>query len=322
MARHRASSNPPSSSSLPSEDGRASVRPLSPAALYDAIYESRGADVAVYLGLALPCPGPALELGAGSGRLLSPLLTKGIDAYGLESDPEMLLAGHRRLLSVGGDRWRRRLLEGDMRDFSLPQKFSLILLACNTASLLLEDEELLSALRCAQRHLSAEGSIALDISLVEGHTWFHPPYDWQGQTQAVWVDGVAATTTEYGDFDPETRLCRVRREFVLVDGRRAETLTVTRQRSMPQLRTLLEQAGLGLVGEPVDEAGRALGPTSTLAFLRARPAASGASAAAGSAQPPDQRPIGEPPVVDEPPIAARAVAASQATPSRKGAAPA
>ena len=76
----RASTRPPSASSLPTECGlRDTQRPLSHAALYDAIYENRGADVAVYLGLALPCPGQLLELGAGSGRLLSPLLTKGID---------------------------------------------------------------------------------------------------------------------------------------------------------------------------------------------------------------------------------------------------
>lgn len=241
----------------------------SEASLYDAIYESRGADVAVYLALALPSPGPVLELGAGTGRLLVPLLSRGIDAWGLELAPDMLMAGHRRLATIGAEEQCGRLLKGDMRTFCLRERFSLIVVACNTISLMLEDADLLATFRSARSHLEPNGVLAFDLSVVEGHSWFRKPYTWTGQTEAVWVDGVAAVTTETGRLDPESRLCTVQRDFELVDGRQAQTQTTTRQRSVPNVLKLLDAAGLAPVGDLIDEQGKPYGEDSTVVYVRA-----------------------------------------------------
>ncbi len=241
--------------------------PLTRAALYDAVYEARRDDLRVYLGLAALARGPVLELGAGTGRLLAPLLAKGVDAVGLERDPDALLVGGYKLAALGGVRFSRRLIAGDMTAFRLEQRFSLIIVACNTLSLLVEEAELQAMLAHVRQHLQPDGALVFDVSHVEGHSWHRAPYTWQGPEEGVWVAGVAASTRETGTYDPGTRRCNVTRDFELADGRRARSQTQTHQRSLEHLCQSLRSAGLE-PGLPIDELGGPLTPDSTLAFVR------------------------------------------------------
>lgn len=244
------------------------------AALYDAIYEPRDADISVYSRLALASTGAVLELGAGTGRLLAPLLTQGVDAWGLEIDEEMLEAGRARLLRVGGPALSARLLHGDMRDFEMlshtpaSRPITLVIVACNTLSCLLEPAELAAALAAVQSHLAEGGELAFDVSLVEGCSWFHPPYRWTGPTEAAWISGQAGTSTESGRYDPETRICELSRQFKLIDGSVAQTRTLSRQRSLQQLSAAIEASGLVPLAAPIDENGQPASDRSTRAFFR------------------------------------------------------
>jgi SAM-dependent methyltransferase len=238
--------------------------------LFDAVYGERVADVGVYLGLARALPGPVLELGAGSGRLLGPLLADQLDAYGIELDSEMLAGGRRRLYGLGGARLRRRLLRGDMRDFALGRLFSLVVVAGNTLSLLLRDDDLRATLACVRQHLKPEGTLAFDVARVEGHGWYREPFEWLSPGEAVKVGSVPATFVERGSFDPESRLCRVKRDFRLSDGRRSTLTSVTRQREIPSLIEHLVQAGFDCP-PPLDERGAPVSAGSCLAFFRASP---------------------------------------------------
>ena len=235
------------------------------AALYSAVYESRRADLAVYLGLAAAAPGPVLELGAGSGRLLAPLLAKGIDAYGLECDAESVAASRRRLEALGVP--SERSLSGDMRDFDLGRRFASIFVVANTVSLLLEQADVDAMLSCVRRHLAPDGAFVFDVSRVEGFAWYAPPYVWRGEPEGVWVAGKAATSVERGSYDPVTRRCSVTREFELQDGRSAALHTLTHQRSIEDWIASLSRAGFE-VARPIDERGGDIEPTSTLVFLR------------------------------------------------------
>lgn len=241
--------------------------PLTRAALHDAVYDGRRSDVRVYLGLAMATPGPVLELGAGAGRLLLPLLARGIDAVGLECDPDALQVGWGRLGALGGGGFRRRLIEGDMRAFELGRRFSLIYVACNTLSLLIEQSDLDATLDCVRRHLRPDGALVFDISRVEGQVWQHPPHVWRGDSEALWVLGVAATSVESGRYDPDTRLTNVTREFLLADGRSARVSTLSRQRSVEQVLECLEARGLSAL-PPIDERGQPVSEQSRLVFVR------------------------------------------------------
>lgn len=243
------------------------------AALYDAIYEPRDADISVYSRLALASTGAVLELGAGTGRLLAPLLTQGVDAWGLEVDPDMLEAGRARLQRVGGAPLAARLLQGDMRDFDMlggkgSKSFALVIVACNTLSCLIEPPELAGALSCVHRHLSERGELAFDVSLVEGCSWFQKSHSWTGPTEAVWISGQPGTSAEMGQYDPGTRICELTRQFKLIDGSVAQTRTLSRQRSLEQLSAALDEAGLVPLTPAIDEHGRPASNESTRAFFR------------------------------------------------------
>jgi SAM-dependent methyltransferase len=237
------------------------------AALYAAVHERRREDLAVYLALAAAAAGPVLELGAGSGRLLAPLLARGVDARGLECDAEAIDAGRRRLRALGVSDAHERLLAGDMRAFDLQRRFAAIFVAANTLSLLLEEADVEATFAAVERHLAPGGAFVFDVSRVEGYAWFRPPYRFRGEPEGVWVAGLAATCVESGVYEPETRRCNVTRAFTTSDGKRAALHTLTHQRSIEHWLTSLRRAGLE-PSEPIDERGGAMRPESTLVFVQ------------------------------------------------------
>lgn len=239
------------------------------AALYAAVHERRREDLAVYIALAEAAAGPVLELGAGGGRLLAPLLARGIDARGIECDVEAIEAGRRRLDALGVAEPHERLLAGDMRVFDLGQRFAAIFVAANTLSLLLEEADVEATFASVKRHLVPGGVFVFDVSRVEGYAWHRPPYRFRSEPEGVWVAGVAATCVERGLYDPATRRCSVTREFSSSDGKKAALHTLTHQRSIEQWLESLRAAGFE-PAEPIDERGGAVGPESTLVFIQSR----------------------------------------------------
>jgi SAM-dependent methyltransferase len=77
-------------------------------------------------------PGPALEIGAGSGRLMFPLLQQGFDVVGLELSRDMLALGKTRAarLEIQGT-----IHEGDMSTWNPGPKFSALLAPAFTLQL-------------------------------------------------------------------------------------------------------------------------------------------------------------------------------------------
>ncbi len=139
--------------------------PPTPTDLFDAVTALlRGEDdLPFWQFLATRSPGPVLECGAGTGRILAPLLKAGVDAYGLELSEERLCAGRSRLQALGADA-SRRLLPGDMTDFSHPRRYRLVLIPLNTISLL-TDDQLEATLGCIRKHLHPVGELVFDVDL-------------------------------------------------------------------------------------------------------------------------------------------------------------
>jgi SAM-dependent methyltransferase len=101
-----------------------------------------------------------LELGCGTGRLLLPLLAAGAHVVGLDRDGTMLEAARRRLEAYGD---RVRLVMGDMRHFSLPERFDLAVIGLNTFMHLLTTNEQLDCLEAIHAHLRPGGMLMLDL---------------------------------------------------------------------------------------------------------------------------------------------------------------
>jgi SAM-dependent methyltransferase len=138
-----------------------------PRALYDGllaeVYDDYTAaddrtDVQLWDRLAAENPGPVLELGCGTGRVLLPLAESGRPVEGLDASADMLarcraLAQARGLAPI--------LHRADMVDFALNRRFGLIFCAAGTFTLLAEPGAMEAALARARAHLAPGGLLAL-----------------------------------------------------------------------------------------------------------------------------------------------------------------
>lgn len=121
-------------------------------------------DAAFYLGLARAAPGPALELGCGTGRLLAPLAREGIEVTGLDLSKAMLSEAKRQLKREPKDvRKRITLVQGDMTDFALESQFGLVFIAFRSFMMLDTPEAQRRCLERVHRHLAPGGTVAIDL---------------------------------------------------------------------------------------------------------------------------------------------------------------
>jgi SAM-dependent methyltransferase len=128
--------------------------------LYDALLAVSENQLNFYMALAQRYRGAILELGCGSGQLIVPIAAKSAPAVGLDNSPQMLTAAHRRARDAGVP---VDFVAGDMREFELGRKFSLIFIARNSLLHLSERNDFAALFGAVRRHLSPEGVFAFDI---------------------------------------------------------------------------------------------------------------------------------------------------------------
>lgn len=135
------------------------------AQLYDQFtpYRERP-DLDFYLQEAAASGGPVLEIGCGTGRVLLPTARAGITITGLDVSAFMLDVCRQSLHEEAADvQARVTLVERDMRDFSLGERFALVTSPFRPFQHLLTVEDQLSCLACVRRHLVPGGIFILDI---------------------------------------------------------------------------------------------------------------------------------------------------------------
>lgn len=119
-------------------------------------------DVEFYMNRLKNCKGNILEPGTGTGRILIPLLEKGLNVEGFDSSKDMLSICKSNCQKRG---LHPKLFEGKMESFSLDIKYDAIIVPTGTFLLLYKREDSLKALRNFYNHLSIGGRLILDISL-------------------------------------------------------------------------------------------------------------------------------------------------------------
>lgn len=133
-------------------------------------------DVEFYSERLASCEGSVLEPGVGTGRMLIPLLEKGLNVDGFDVSAEMLKICRNNCKSRD---LHPKLFEGKMETFSLDTKYEAIIVPTGTFLLLHKREDSLNALKNFYNHLSNGGKLILDIlfqtDLTIGHastrTW-------------------------------------------------------------------------------------------------------------------------------------------------------
>jgi SAM-dependent methyltransferase len=132
---------------------------------YDLEHADYQDDLAMYAGFATALEGTrlgALELACGTGRCLLPLAGTGTRITGLDRSPAMLAIAREKVAAAALEP-RVRLIEGDMRDFSLGRNFGLVFIALNSLMHLETQGEQRRALACAAQHLAPEGRLIVDL---------------------------------------------------------------------------------------------------------------------------------------------------------------
>jgi ubiquinone/menaquinone biosynthesis C-methylase UbiE len=155
---------------------------------YDLFYLDFAEDVPMYLGFAERCGSPLLELACGTGRVLLSLARAGYEITGLDVSPAMLDVARAKVEAerLSG---RARLVQSDMRDFSLGRQYNLAYVPLNSFMHLVTPEDHLAALSCIRRHLAPDGLLIIDM--------FNPDQD-------ILLSGDGRVTLEKTLTDPHT----------------------------------------------------------------------------------------------------------------------
>jgi 2-polyprenyl-3-methyl-5-hydroxy-6-metoxy-1,4-benzoquinol methylase len=125
-------------------------------AIYDTLNPS-GPCEAFYLDLAGCEAKRVLDVGCGTGRLACELGARGHAVTGVDPSAEMLEFARAR---PNGD--RVKWIQGRATDFVHDDRFDLIVMAGHAFQVLLNDRDILDALKHLRKHLSADGRVAFE----------------------------------------------------------------------------------------------------------------------------------------------------------------
>lgn len=119
-------------------------------------------DVEFYCEKLASSNGPILEPGVGTGRILIPLLEKGLNAEGFDVSEDMLEICRRNCETRGLD---PKLCKDQMESFSFDKKYQAIIIPTGSFLLLHRREDSIKALKNFSYHLAEGGKLILDLSL-------------------------------------------------------------------------------------------------------------------------------------------------------------
>jgi len=133
--------------------------------LYDSVtlYRNRP-DVSFYVEEARAHGGKTLELGCGTGRILIPVARLGQEITGVDTSARMLAQCQMRIDEEPAEiRHRVSLVQADMRDLQLGQRFSLAMIPFRPFQHLVAVSDQMAALRSIHRHLEPGGHLVFDV---------------------------------------------------------------------------------------------------------------------------------------------------------------
>lgn len=134
-------------------------------------------DVNFYVEQANAQGDPVLELGCGTGRVLLPMARAGHRVTGLDLSGPMLGRAKKKLETEPLDvRGRVKLVQGDMTEFDLGERFRLVTIPFRPFQHLLTVEAQMACLHCAHGHLANGGMLAMDFFQTDPRRMHDPTF--------------------------------------------------------------------------------------------------------------------------------------------------
>jgi SAM-dependent methyltransferase len=153
------------------------------------IVRGRLGDVAFYRDAVREFGDPVLELGCGTGRITLALAEAGHRVTGLDISERMLVRCNQKGVGLLTEaRERMHLVQGDMTQFDLGEKFRLVIIPFRPMQHLLEIDAQISCLESVRRHLSEDGRrlgercgrLILDVFHTDAERMHDPEYQEEG----------------------------------------------------------------------------------------------------------------------------------------------
>ncbi|MBI5623161.1 MAG: class I SAM-dependent methyltransferase [Elusimicrobia bacterium] len=145
-----------------------------------------------------------LDLGCGTGSHSIPLARRGLEVSGVDLSEGMLAQARKKASGLPAGR-TAAFHRGDLRSFDLGRRFDAALMMFNVLGYQLEDEDVLSALKSARRHLEPGGLLVFDV-------WHGPAVVGTKPSQrskTFPAPGGRLERTASGRLDEERRVCTV-----------------------------------------------------------------------------------------------------------------
>ena len=212
------------------------------AELHDAFWEAEddGSEVRLMEGFLKKFPGPALEVGAGSGRLMFPLIQKGLEVEGLELSRDMLDLGEKRARNLC---IHPVMHEGDMMTWRGPRRFASLLAPAFTLQLAPDPAE---ALRHWHSLIENHGGLYLTVFMPYAELLGDlPENEWYDDHFATLPDGREGLLETRHTLDRERQIVHREHRYTLSGD---PPLTHLSRQSVrwiehPEMLSLLEECG-------------------------------------------------------------------------------
>lgn len=134
------------------------------ARFYDLEFSERPEESRFCIGYAKKLGPPVLELGCGTGKVLIPIAKSGVEVWGLDVSEGTLNVARKKIELLNKEVASRvTLRKGDMRNFSLPKEFNLIIIPFASFHNLTTAKDQKKALRCIYNHLTRRGLLIIDL---------------------------------------------------------------------------------------------------------------------------------------------------------------
>jgi SAM-dependent methyltransferase len=157
-------------------------------------------DVEYYAHHLAGITGPILEPATGTGRILIPLLEKGLQVEGVDSSPDMLAVCRQHCQDRG---LSPVLREADMTTFVQPGAYQAVIIPTGSIALL-DNHAAQRALAAFRESLAPGGRLIVDVPAPRLITepdpmryWWRDPYLWTLQTMHMDYDPAASQTTSF-----------------------------------------------------------------------------------------------------------------------------
>ena len=183
------------------------------AQLHDAFWEAEddGSEVRLMAAFLKKHPGPALEMGSGSGRLMFPLLQMGFEIEGLELSPDMRALGEIRAQALG---LKPVVHPGDMTVWQAARRHAALLAPAFTLQLATDPE---ATLRHWHGLLENHGGLYLTVFMPYAELLGDlPENQWYPDHQATLADGRVGSLETRHHLDRKRQLLHREHRYSLV----------------------------------------------------------------------------------------------------------